>query len=233
MNSKSLRWITGSLLIITPILFMTAFTMLQMNFEYPNILRQPTAYILEKFSAGGTSLVATWYVFMLTALLFIPAAVLLHPFLARADAKYVFLATMLGVLAGVVQVFGLMRWAFVMPYLAQTYVDAASSQTTRDTIEVVFQTLHRYAGMGIGETLGYMFTGGWVLLISIAMFKSRYFKKWLGWIGVVLALAIFVGIFEWMGLPLAGAINALGYTLWAVWLIVVGIFVLRVREPAA
>lgn len=230
MNLKALRLVTGSLLIVTPILFMAAFTLLQMNFEYPDILRQPTAYILEKFSAGGSGLVATWYVFMLTALLFIPVAVLLHPFLTRADAKYVFLATTLGVLAGIVQVLGLMRWAFVTPYLAQTYLAVGATQATRDMVEIVFQTLHRYAGMGIGETLGYVFTGGWVLLISFAMFKSRYFKKWLGWIGVVLALAIFVGIFEWMGLPLAGTINALGYTLWAVWLIVVGVFVLRAQE---
>ena len=48
MNSKSHRTLTGLLLIVTPILFMTAFTLLQINFEYPDILRQPAMTVMEK-----------------------------------------------------------------------------------------------------------------------------------------------------------------------------------------
>lgn len=233
MNKNSLRPLTGALLIVTPLAFMATFTLLQINFEYPDILREPTGYVLEKFNAGGGGLIATWYAFMLAAILFIPISVMLHPFLASDGAAYMPLATTLGVLAGVAQFLGLIRWPFVVPYLAQTYFDPASTQATRDAVEVVFQAFHRYAGAGIGETLGYIFTGGWTLLISLAMIQSPNFKAWIGWLGIPLALAIFVGIFEWMGVPLVGAINAIGYTVWAAWLIVVGVALLRAKEEQA
>ena len=39
MTDKSHRIWTGILLVATPVLFMAAFTLLQINFEYPDILR--------------------------------------------------------------------------------------------------------------------------------------------------------------------------------------------------
>lgn len=224
MNTKQMTKLTGILLIVTPIAFMVAFTMLQMNFEYPGILDKPTDYVLRKFSAGGAGLIATWYAFMLTAILFVPISVLLHPVLAREDAPYMPLATTFGVIAGAVQFLGLIRWSFAVPYLAETYLDPGASQATHDAIVVAFQMLHRYAGAGIGETLGYLFTSAWSLLIAFAMIRSPHFKPWVGWLGIPLALAIFVGVFA---SPIAGTINAIGYSVWALWLIVVGIFLMR------
>ena len=47
------RRMTGILMILVPIVFTICFTVLQMQFEYPDILRQPTLSILTKFQAGG------------------------------------------------------------------------------------------------------------------------------------------------------------------------------------
>ena len=55
MNHKT--W-TGAAISSAPILFMAAFTLLQINFEYPDILRQPAATVMNKFVAGGSGLVA-------------------------------------------------------------------------------------------------------------------------------------------------------------------------------
>ncbi len=116
---KIQKTVTGILLVATPLLFMGAFTLLQINFEYPDILRQPAATVLEKFAAGGSALVANWYAMLFSAILFIPIAVLLHPFLMRKDAWYLPLATVFGVLAGVVQMLGFVRWPFLVPGLAR------------------------------------------------------------------------------------------------------------------
>jgi hypothetical protein len=59
--------------------------MLWVPFEYPDILRKPTGYVLRHFDAGGRGLVAIWYGFMLTAVLFVPLAVLVHKVLAREN----------------------------------------------------------------------------------------------------------------------------------------------------
>jgi hypothetical protein len=226
MNQKTHRIWTGTLLIATPVLFMVAFTLLQINFEYPDILRQPAATVMEKFVAGGSGLIANWYLMVVAASLFIPIAVLLHPYLARDNTPYLAVATTLGVTAGIVQMLGFVRWPFMVPMLASTYVNPASSDATRAAIEVTFNAFNQYAGLGVGEHLGYLFTALWTILIALAMPKSKIFSAWQGWLGIVLAVGILLGTLEPAGVPFVGAINAIAYSLWALWLVIVGVTLL-------
>ena len=108
----------GVFLILLPIAFNAFFFLLARLFHYPDILRSPTADILSRFQAGGVRLKLLWYGFMLTAVLLAPLAVLLGQVLARDDLAQVPTATVLGVLAAVVQFLGLARWPFLMPALA-------------------------------------------------------------------------------------------------------------------
>ena len=180
MNEASLRNLTGVILILTPVAFNVFFTLLTVTFEYPDILREPTDRILRQFDAGGSGLVAIWYGFMLTAVLFVPVAVLVHRILARQDTPYMTVATTFGVVAGVVQFLGLSRWPFLVPYLADTYLDPASSEATREAVAVTFQAFNYYAGVGVGENLGYLFTSLWTVLVALAMFGSPLpFRRWL------------------------------------------------------
>lgn len=229
---KTQRIITGLLLIFTPILFLGAFTLLQIGFEYPDILRKPAGYVLERFAAGGSGLVINWYAMLLSALLFIPIAVLLHPHLARqgaartAFAGFLPLATVFGVVAGVVQMLGFVRWPFLVPSLAAIYRDPSASAATREAVMVTFQAFNQYAGAGVGEHLGYLFTALWTVLIGLAMLQSSIFPKWLGWMGALSALGIFSGVLEPAGLAWAGAVNAAAYIVWAVWMLATGVFLL-------
>jgi hypothetical protein len=68
--------VAGLLLIVVSIAFNSAFASLAARFDYPDILREPTADVLAKFRAGGTSLVL-WWVFALTAVIMVPLVVLL------------------------------------------------------------------------------------------------------------------------------------------------------------
>jgi hypothetical protein len=213
---------TGSLLILLPIAFNVIFFLLQKTFEYPDILRKPTDYILSRFNAGGSRLILTWYSFALTGLLFVPTSVLVHQVFAGDNLPYMAIATTIGILAGLVQFLGLIRWTFLVPYLAKTYFESDSSQATRDGISVVFQAFHRYAGVAIGEHLGYLCTSVWTAFIALAITQSAQFSPWLGWAGLVPALGIFIGLFEEAGFKAAGLINAISYVLWSVWLIAVG-----------
>ena len=224
--AKLPRWWTGALLIATPVLFMVAFTLLQINFEYPDILRQPAATVMEKFVAGGSGLIANWYLMVVAASLFIPIAVLLHPYLARDDTPFMPAATALGVTAGIVQMLGFVRWPFMVPMLAATYVNPATSEATRAAIEVTFNAFNQYAGLGVGEHLGYLFTALWTILIALAMPKSKIFSAWQGWLGLALALGILLGTLEPAGVQFVGAVNAIAYSLWALWLVLVGVTLL-------
>jgi hypothetical protein len=229
MNSR--RKFTGILLLLTPLLFMGAFTLLQMNFEYPDILRQPGGTVLESFAAGGSGLVANWYAMLFSALLFIPVAVLLPLFLdSRNPGSNHPLTILFGILAGLVQALGFLRWPFLVPSLAAMYLDPAASEATRSAALVTFQAFNQYAGVGVGEHLGYLFTALWSLLIGLAMRKSGVFPAWLGWMGGLAAVGILLGTLEPFGVAWVGLVNAVAYIVWAVWLMVTGVFLLRAKE---
>jgi hypothetical protein len=224
MTDIRVRRLAGALLIVAPVLFTACFTLLQMMFEYPDILRQPTAAVLTKFAAGGAGLIAVWYAITLSALLFVPVSVLVHQTLrAHQPPAYLPVATTFGVLAGLVQTLGFIRWPFLVPHLASTYLDPASSEATRAAVVVVFEAFNRYAGMAIGEHLGFLCTGVWTFLIAAALWKTRFIRLWLAVLGMILAIGIVLGVFEAVGLELAGPINAISYLLWAVWLVIVGV----------
>src|SRR5687767_6593058 len=101
---------------------------------------------------------------MLTAVLLAPLAVLLGQVLGRESLEIVPAMTTVGVLAAVVQFLGLARSPFLVPALTRTYKDPNSSAATREATAVVFDSLHRYLGIAVGECLGYLFTGVWTLL---------------------------------------------------------------------
>jgi hypothetical protein len=231
MNDAILRRLTGVVLILTPVAFNVFFTLLSVTFEYPDILREPAGYVLRSFDAGGSSLVAIWYGFMLTAVLFVPLAVLVHTVLARQDTPYMVVATAFGIVAGVVQFLGLVRWPFLVPYLADVYLDPASSGATRESVAVVFEAFNRYAGVAVGENLGYLFTGLWTVLVALAMFGSALpFRRWLSLLGTVSAAGILVGTLEPAGFEPAANIVVFGYILWSIWLALFGIFLLLTRS---
>ena len=226
-EDRGVRLLTSLLLILTPIAFNVFFTLLSVTFEYPDILREPTGYVLRQFDAGGGELVAIWYGFMLTAVLFVPLAVLVHKALAREDTPYLAVATAFGVVAGVVQFLGLVRWPFLVPYLADAYLDPASSGTTRESVAVVFQAFNHYAGVGVGENLGYLFTGLWTALVALAMFGAPLpFGRWLALLGMASAAGVLVGTLEPAGFGSAADVVVVGYILWSVWLALFGILLL-------
>jgi hypothetical protein len=74
-----------------------------------------------------------------------------------------------------------------------------------------------------------LFTALWSFLIAISMIKTSHFRVWVAWLGIVSAVGILAGVLEPAGVPFVGLINALAYIVWAVWLVIVGVFVLRVK----
>jgi hypothetical protein len=233
MNHSTMRKLTGAVLILTPIAFNIFFSMLSMTFEYPDILREPAGEVLRKFDEGGVGLIATWYGFMLTAVMFIPLSILVHRVVARGGTPYMAIATAFGVVAGVVQFLGLVRWPILVPYLADTYLDPASSESTKESVLVIFEAFNRYAGVAVGENLGYMFTALWTVLVAVAMLTSALPSgKWLGGLGIVSGISILIGTLEPAGFDVAADIVVVGYILWSIWLAAFGVFLLRGKSFA-
>ena len=220
------------LLIALPIAFNAAFAGLAKTFDYPNILRRPTGEILARFREGGAGLVLLWWGFAMTAVLFAPLAVLLASALEGADPVLLTIGAAVGVLAAAVQFLGLIRWPFLVPYLARVAESEAPESPRGQAVDVVFQSFNRYLGVAVGEHLGYAFTGVWSSLTGVAMLDSAAVPDWLGVVGLVagplfvLCSLEFVGRNEESGWKLAGALTPITYIVWSVWLLAVGVALL-------
>src|SRR5687768_11295049 len=114
----------GALLVFLPVIFNVCFALLARGFDYPDILRRPTSEVLSRFRAGGARLLLLWWAFALTAILLAPVAVLVGYALVGANAGLVAVSVTTGVLAAAVQFLGLVRWPFLVPYLARADADA-------------------------------------------------------------------------------------------------------------
>jgi hypothetical protein len=228
------RTVTGVLLIVLPVAYNVLFTLLARSFDYPDILRRPTAEVLERFRVGGSRLILTWWGFAMSAVLLAPAAVLVSETFADASQTVLLLATVIGVLAALVQFLGLIRWPLAVPHLARTVADPVASPATKDAVDVVFQTLNRYLGVAVGEHLGYMFTGLWTALVGVTVIQSDVLHPTFGIIGLVLAPLFligameFIGSFEERGWKLAGTLVPIAYVGWSLWLLAIGIALLVV-----
>ena len=219
----------GLLLIALPLAFNAAFALLAARFDYPDILRRPTDEVLAAFRARGTSLVLLWWAFALTAGLLAPAVVLLSSAVSDADAALLDVATTVGVLAALVQFLGLVRWPFLVPYLARVAAEPDAGPARLEAVDVVFQSFNRYLGVAVGEHLGYALTGAWTTLAGAALTQTSAVPGWVGIIGLVIGPLLmvcsleFVGGHEPAGWKLAERLTPPTYVAWSLWLVATGV----------
>jgi len=230
---------TVVLAIVVPIAFTLAFLSLGRAFSYPGILRREPDEILRRFHAGGAGLILRWEALLLSALAMLPLVPLLALSL-RTTVGLTVVSIVLGSVAALVQALGLIRWPFAVPELARRYVatdepglDPAEVAATRRSIEITFVTLHRLLGVGIGEHLGYLFTGLWTLTVGASILRGGMLSGWLGWIAIPLGVALLIGALEFVGpnerggWRLAGTLVPIAYFAWSIWLVAIGVGLAR------
>ena len=165
----------------------------------------------------------------MTAVLFAPLVVLLSQAVSDADATLLAVTTTAGVLAAVVQFLGLIRWPFLVPYLARVLSEPDVTPARRDAVEVVFQSFNRYLGAGVGEHLGYALTGAWSVLAGVALTQTSAVPSWLGVPGIVTGASLlvcsleFVGPNEPTGWKRAETLTPITYIAWSLWLVATGV----------
>ena len=226
----TLELATAALLIAVPIAFNLAFLDLGRRFDYPNILREPADLILRRFHAGGTALVVRWQMLLGCALGMLPL-VSLVAVTFEAPIPLAVLGVLTGSAAAIVQALGLARWPFAVPELARQYVEADGPEgaSTRQTVELVFTTLHRLLGVGIGEHLGYLLTGAWTTIVAASLASTASVAPWLAWSGVPIGAALIIGSLEFVGpneskgWSVAATVVPVAYVAWSLWLIALGI----------
>ena len=219
----------GLLMMVGSILLLVTFTALTMIFNSPTILREDPGVILQTFHDGGTLLIGAWWAFAMVGLPLIEAAILLGQEL-ESKLYYVRWATSIGIIGFIVQIIGLLRWTFVVPVLANTYI--TGDQVTKSATIVVFQTIHQYGGVLLGEHLGQIFTILWTIMMAAALSELEALPKWTSYLGYIASFIYLLAQAELFAtvipsIPYWGLAGFLGSTLWLVWLLVVGYMLRR------
>ena len=229
MNKQIDYRVTAVTLLVYVLILSVCSNALAVAFEFPDILRESAEYRLTLFMQNSGVIVPLYYFLALTGLIQIVMAVMLYQSFGEKNSLAVMTAVF-GILTGIFQVLGFIRWPIVVPYLA----DAMHSGVPMETIAFVEGMLNRYAGMAIGEHLGFLAQAVWTMLLGVMMLRHKLFDGRLGIIGLVLGgLTLLFGME-----PLGGFWAPLGeltwpvLAAWIVWLVVLAISLWRTNAKA-
>lgn len=235
MTFTNYRKLAGIFFIIGAALVNIPYTLLIINFDYPDILRLPTAEILTRFQSGGNPLIYTWLAFAWVGLPMLFGAIMLKRILEKEGSLFLETATTLGVIGFIVQVIGLLRWVFVVPVLARIFTDPAADAATKTAVAAVFTAVHQYGGVILGEHLGQLLIILWMSMISGIIQRSVIFSKWVAWLGWFASAVYLLAQTELLAtaipsFPVIGWAGLTGSLLWLLWMIVIGVYLVKYRE---
>lgn len=226
---------TGLLFILGALGVFIPYTVLTATFDYPDILRQEVGSILTKFREGGNSLIFTWWLF---GILGLPMLVAYQQLGRRLSARYPAASwlTTIGIIGLVAQMIGLLRWTFVVPILADNY--HAGDAAAKAIAKALFEVVHQYGGVILGEHLGQLFTIIWVVGITRLLQLSRLAPTWINWLGYASAAIYLMAQAELFAtvipaFPVWDPAGFIGSTLWLIWLVSLGVAWLRPHSRAA
>jgi Domain of unknown function (DUF4386) len=220
------RKLTAGTIVTAAILTNIGFIMLGSIFNYPDVLKDPTADILIRFREHQTSVTIWFTILALSAGFFAPIAIGVGNL--RSD-RWMRLSVRVGIAAAAVQVIGLARWPLLVPGFARGAT--SSDPATVVAAEKHFHTAHVILGNVIGESFGYVLTAAWTVLVVTSLsrtFAGRTFAL----VGMVSAVMIALGVLSPLNLSIVDQVNFAGYVIWSLWLIWLALGILRKDSPS-
>jgi hypothetical protein len=219
MTTRTTRRLAATAMAAAALLAIAGFTALGSVFEYPQILKSPTADILDLYRRHQGA-VMTWFgVLMVSAALLAPAGVLLGRLAGGSRGRWI---AGLGVVAAAVQVIGLARWVVLVPGIGRDALDPARTADAHHRFELV----HTWLGTVLGETVGYALTATFTVLITLTVTRGTA-PRWMTYLGYGSAALIATGVVVPLGLEAASLTNFAGYVAWCLWLIAMAVILWR------
>ncbi len=224
--NQTLRRVTGSLFVVGAVAFAIAATVLSSTFNWPDILREPASVVLPEFVAGGDSLVWTWFATAWTYAIIAVPVLLLPTALGRREDPALRVATFIGAISVLLSLIGFLRWVFVVPPLAHSYV--TGNAATQAAVDAAWTAQHQFGGALLGEHLGQLLAIGWSVTVSIIIVRTEVLPRWLGIAGIaVSALYLFnqgdILATAVSGFPVWDLGGLIGSTTWGLWVAALGV----------
>lgn len=226
------RW-TAALIVAHLVALFAGFTVLAAVFQFPEVLRLPAVERLALFRREQAVVQPTYWLLALTGLSQVAIAVLVDWSLCRRPSAAVRLALVFGIVCGVLQMAGFIRWAILVPYLADRM--AGADAPTASAIVIVEGAFNRYAGMALGEHAANLCLGLWTILVSAGLRRQGAIDARLGSAGIALGAFALVLALEQLGIApqMFGPLLDFGFPAWAVWLLLLGVCSWRSQAEGA
>jgi hypothetical protein len=216
----------GVLLIIQSLLIFVPIYVLGTAISWPDSLTFSANEILPLIHTQANAVSIGYFVYFIYSILFFFTATLLSSELKKTSTSKtnMELASLAGGLSSLARVIGILRWLVPFPILAATYV-TTFDPNLKLIQETVYTIVNNYGG-GVGELLGVtIFASIWTVFISYEFLKQKQLPSWLGYFGLIAALASLALLLEIFGIFISVSISQ---TLFHLWLLSVGIyFVIR------
>jgi hypothetical protein len=226
---QGLRRTTGGLFVVGALAFGGAATALSSTFDWPDILREPADVVLPAFVAGGTSLVWTWFATAWTYAILLVPILLLPAVLGRRGDPLLRAATYVGATSVLLGLIGFLRWVFVVPPLADSYV--TGDATTQAAVDAAWTAQHQFGGALLGEHVGQLLAIAWSVTLSVIILRTRVLPRWLGAAGLVVSALYLTNQGDILatavpGFPVWDLGGLIGSTGWGLWVAALGVVVL-------
>jgi hypothetical protein len=171
-DGPAARRATGLVAIVTALLGCAGFAVLSVVFEFPDVLNRPAAEVLPLFAAEERAVDSSYLALAMTGIGFAVLAVGVGRIAAGPRTAFLPAITAVGVLAGLAQTIGFIRWPFLVPVLSDAWADPASSEATRASVATTYDALNAYAGGALGEHLGWVLQAAWGIGAAVALERS-------------------------------------------------------------
>lgn len=203
--------------------------MLANSFDFPDILRRSAEERFALFQSNQGMIVLAYYMMSVTSILQVYMAVAMYQITKKGSLLDLFAVTS-GVLSGIFQMLGFFRWVILIPMLSSAYT---AQEIDSQTIFFLEKFANTYFGMTVGEHLGTLFTGLWLIALGVVLAQNNAFDKKLSWLGLVSGVALFIQSYESVNVSALGFLGEISIALWAlyvVWTLVMSIMLFQKKD---
>jgi len=216
---------TGTLFLLGAVAFAAAASVLSATFNWPDVLREPADVVLPAYVAGGTGLVWTWLATAWTYAILAVPILLLPTVLSRRGDPALRVATAAGATSVLLSLIGFLRWVFVVPPLAHSYV--TGDPVTQAAVNAAWTAQHQHGGALLGEHLGQLLAIAWSITLSVTILRSGVLPRWLGVTGLVAGALYLSNQGDILatavpGFPVWDLAGLIGSTTWGLWIAALG-----------
>lgn len=197
---------------------------LMFSFGYPKIIRENPIIILKRMQNKKTMISFLFYLFGIGGFMVVQASIALR-FIEQSKGEFIWsnFAYINGIIYGVLLFVGILRYTKTFPMLSNQMIN---KQITEKEAGQLYKVLNTYIGETMTEHVAFVFLSFMIFCNSMSLLSINYVANWIGLLGIIIAIGLFIGNLEFLGIKKLFIVNRVFSSLSAFWLLLLGICII-------